>query len=119
MLFVVGLQIFQNTDTYKEHQRSVTIKDSIKAAEEAMEILKNMIPQNQGADGVVWQVQHHLQKTLHNPKSYESVAWSKVENKKGLYVVSHSYRATNRFNAIVKETKTFTMNQQGQVLKVK
>lgn len=69
-------------------------------------------------DSSVTQVQSYLKKNLKDPKSYESIEWSKVNNSKDGYWVRHKYRAKNSLGGFAIENKIFYMNFDGVVTKV-
>lgn len=93
----------------------------IEAERTAQRVARNKIPQNIGEDGIVIQAEYHLKANLlHDPDSYESIKWYKVETKdSSIFVVRHDYRAKNKFGGLVRESKVFTMDKMGNVLGVK
>lgn len=117
VVILIASNFITKTDWYKGEKERVAQIDSIKAANKSGEILRNMIPQNQGADGVVWQVQEYLKGSLHDPSSYDPVQWGSVQTSDSItFRVSHTYRAKNRLGALVKETKVFTLDRVGKVV---
>lgn len=73
---------------------------------------------NSSYDGSVSQVKDYLKKTLKDPKSYESIEWSKVKEETNGYSVYHKYRAKNSFGGYVIEAKIFHLDFGGNVIKV-
>jgi hypothetical protein len=72
--------------------------------------------QNSAWDGSVWQVEDYLKKNLKDPKSYESIEWSKVIEDGDKYRVLHKYRAKNSFGGYVIEECIFTLDEDGNVI---
>ena len=62
--------------------------------------------------------QYLIQKSLHDPSSYKYVNSDIKKYENGQYAVSFSYRANNRFGALVLKTKEFWYNKDGDLLKV-
>lgn len=74
--------------------------------------------QNSSWDGSVRHVEVYLKNTLKDPKSYESIEWSKVIETETGYVVWHKYRAKNSFGGYVIENQKFYLDFKGNVIKV-
>lgn len=72
--------------------------------------------ENSPWDGSVYQVKKYLNKTLKDPKSYESIEWSTVSEKDGYYFVNHKYRAKNSFGGYVIETIAYKLDENGTVI---
>ena len=76
---------------------------------------------NSELDASVYQVKHYLKNYyLKDPRSYESIEWSKVNEVSGnsyyKYWVRHKYRAKNSFGGYVIENKIFYLDEQGNVV---
>ncbi|MGE0020710.1 MAG: hypothetical protein AB7S72_13645 [Draconibacterium sp.] len=73
---------------------------------------------NDDYDGSVKQVVTYLKEKLKDPKSYESISWSKVMHKDGYYLVRHKYRAKNSLGGYVIENKLFYIDLCGAIYKI-
>lgn len=73
---------------------------------------------NDDYTGSVKQVVTYLKENLKDPRSYESISWSKVMHKDGYYIVRHKYRAKNGFGGYVIENKLFYIDLYGKVYKI-
>ena len=73
---------------------------------------------NSSFDASVSQVKEYLKKNLKDPKSYESIEWSKVKEESYGYSVYHKYRAKNSFGGYVIESQIFHLDFGGNVIKV-
>ncbi len=73
---------------------------------------------NNEYDGSVEQVVDYLKENLKDPRSYESISWSKVMHKNGYYMVRHKYRAKNSFGGFAVENKIFYINLYGEIYKI-
>lgn len=64
----------------------------------------------------------YIAKKLNDYKSYEAVDWyplTKVNNQPYDYYMVHSYRASNRFGALVLRTQKFCLDSDYNVVRVK
>lgn len=50
-------------------------------------------------------------KSLDDPKSYESVGFKMKRNERGEYMVRHSFRAKNKFGALVLQEECFLVDK--------
>lgn len=74
---------------------------------------------NSGWDGSVKQVEDWLNENLNDPKSVESVEWSKVATtEQGNYVVRFKFRARNNSGGMELHNKAFFLSPAGHVLAV-
>jgi hypothetical protein len=77
--------------------------------------------QNSALDASVHQVERHLKNTLKDPKSYDGVEWSAVQEASAgsdyKYYVRHKYRAKNSYGGYVIENKVFYLDEKGNVVK--
>ena len=73
---------------------------------------------NSSYDASVSQVKDYLRKNLKDPKSYESIEWSKVKEEPDGYSVYHKYRAKNSFGGYVIEAQIFYLDYGGNVIRV-
>jgi len=99
---------YSNIDSY--YKISEQVKQKLKEKENKPKI------ENSPWDGSVYQVKNYLNKTLKDPKSYESIEWGTVNEKNGYYFVNHKYRAKNSFGGYVIETCTFKLDDNGNVI---
>lgn len=82
---------------------------------------KDNIPESQKKREQVFSESHktikyYLNDNLNNPYSYESVSWSEpkvLDN--NTYLIQHSFRAKNGFNAIVLQTWSFYLDSIGRI----
>lgn len=77
---------------------------------------------NSTLDASVHQVETFLKKNLNDPKSYESIEWSALNETKNSwykYWVRHKYRAKNGFGGYVIENQIFYLDEDGNVLNYK
>lgn len=92
--------------------------DSLKQVESAQKA-KELLEERMSPSYMKFAATEYLKKNLHDPKSYESVSWSEVSTKDSIsFVVSHQYRAKNKFGGLVLEEKTFVLNRLGEVVRV-
>lgn len=71
-------------------------------------------------------VKKHLLETLHDPRSYQSVAFGKLDStyqfvdslKYWSYRIAHTYRAKNGLGALIITTDTFKVMPIGEDLRV-
>jgi len=73
---------------------------------------------NDEYDGSVKQVVAYLKENLKDPRSYESISWSKVMHKDNYYLVRHKYRAKNSLGGYVIENKLFYIDLYGEIYKI-
>lgn len=73
---------------------------------------------NDDYDGSVKQVEAYLKGNLKDPRSYESISWSKVMHKDSYYLVRHEYRAKNTYGGYVIENKLFYIDLYGEIYKI-
>ena len=69
--------------------------------------------------GAVSQVEHYLKRSLHDAQSFEALEWGQVAATKQGYKVRCTYRAKNVLGVYATQTKTFLLNQQGEVYAVR
>jgi uncharacterized protein YyaL (SSP411 family) len=82
------------------------------------EINRQVYVGNDDYDGSVKQVVTYLKENLKDPRSYESISWSKVMQKDGNYFVRHKYRSKNSFGGYVVENKLFYIDLYGKIYKI-
>jgi hypothetical protein len=79
-------------------------------------------PEQSNWDSSVQTVEDYLEKTLHDPSSYESVEWYKLTRTEyrgdSYWAVRHKYRARNRFGGRVLKDEVFLMENKGKVVQV-
>lgn len=73
---------------------------------------------NDEYNGSVKQVVTYLKENLNDPRSYESISWSKVMHKDNYYLVRHKYRAKNSLGGYVIENKLFYIDLYGKIYKI-
>ncbi len=74
---------------------------------------------NSAWDGSVRQVEWFLKNHyLRDPDSYKSVGWTKVERHCGGYRVRGTYSARNGFGGMTRESATFELDREGNVVNV-
>lgn len=75
---------------------------------------------NNYLDSSVHQVESYLRNYLNDPKSYEGIEWSKVNETKNndnyKYWVRHKFRAKNSLGGYVIENKIFYLDKNGNVI---
>lgn len=98
---------YSDIDSYYNIRNEVRKKNSV-----------NSVVENSPWDGSVYQVKKYLNKTLKDPRSYESIEWGKVIMENGHYYVAHKYRAKNSFGGYVIETCLFELDKKGNVIGV-
>lgn len=94
---------------------SVTVEE-LKRREE--EINRRVYVGNDEYDGSVKQVVTYLRENLKDPRSYESISWSKVMHKDNYYLVRHKYRAKNSLGSYGVENKLFYIDLYGDIYKI-
>jgi hypothetical protein len=106
--------------TYLDRGTFISIDDitNQKPIKKTTPAKKEVIIQNNGLDGSVYQVEDYLKDNLKNADSYEGVEWFKVLKTNYGYTVRHKYRARNSFNAVVIESKLFSFDNYGNVTNV-
>ncbi len=90
--------------------------EELKRREE--ELNKREYVGNDDYDGSVKQVVAYLKENLKDPRSYESISWSKVMHKDNYYLVRHKYRAKNSLGGYVIENKLFYIDLYGEIYKI-
>lgn len=93
-------------------------KDEIEKYIEESKPAESEKVENSPWDGSVFQVKQYLKQYLKDPKSYESLEWSQVQENGSNYIVRHKYRAKNSFGGFVIENQVFTLNKNGEVISV-
>ena len=99
-------------------ENSKVLIENIRKRAEAKVKGGNMEVFNSSYDASVRQVKDYLKKTLKDPKSYESIEWSKVKEETDGYSVYHKYRAKNSFGGYVIEAQIFYLDFGGNVVRV-
>ena len=99
-------------------ENSKELIENIRKRAEAKVKGGNMEVFNSSYDASVRQVKDYLKKTLKDPKSYESIEWSKVKEETDGYSVYHKYRAKNSFGGYVIEAQIFYLDFGGNVVRV-
>lgn len=63
-------------------------------------------------------IEYYLQDSniLKDPSSYESISFGKTIKEKNKRLILHTFRAKNSFNAFVRETYLFTLNDEREVI---
>lgn len=76
------------------------------------------VVENSSWDASVCQVEQYLKKNLKDPKSYDSIEWSRVTKENDNFRVRYKYRAKNSLGGYVLENQIFTLNSNGEVINV-
>lgn len=105
---------FDRTAFYDEIKQFYARKDEVDRILKEKESKPKIV--NSPWDGSVYQVKNYLQRTLKDPKSYEGIEWSEVNEKDGFYFVRHKYRAKNSFGGYVIESQVFKLDDNGNVI---
>jgi ssDNA-binding Zn-finger/Zn-ribbon topoisomerase 1 len=76
------------------------------------------IVKNSYQDGSVYQIKDYLEKTLKDQDSFEVIKWGKVIKSGDKYLVRCKYRFKDSFGNYVTSNQGFTLDSEGNVIKV-
>lgn len=111
LIFIIAFGVHSINNDGKTNSKPV------KQLTEKEKRIKNIEDQFSIRDGSHIKVESFIKKLMNNPDSYEHVRTKYIDNGDSLQIIT-TFRETNAFGGVVKETMRFKVDMNGNIIKI-